>query len=76
MFVVNHIREHTTIMTALCLCVARKMKGVVHNPGPGEPGYELSVTSARVHVRVNRVVVVCCCTFFAGSIARTQNRVK
>ena len=22
----------------LCLCVARKMKGVVHNPGPGEPG--------------------------------------
>ena len=52
------------------------MKGVVHNPGPGEPGYELSVTSARVHVRVNRVVVVCCCTFFAGSIACTQNRVK
>ena len=41
-----------------------------------QPGYELSVTSARVHVRVNRVVVVCCCTFFAGSIACTQNRVK
>ena len=30
---------------------------------------ELGVTSARVHVRVNRVVVVCCCTFFASSIA-------
>ena len=25
MFVVYHIREHTTIMTALCLCVVRKM---------------------------------------------------
>ena len=37
---------------------------------------ELGVTSARVHVRVNRVVVVCCCTFFASSIACTQNRVK
>ena len=72
----ERLQEHTTIMTALCLCVVRKMKGVVHNPGPGEPGYELSVTSARVHVRVNRVVVVCCCTFFAGSIACTQNGVK
>ena len=41
------------------ISASRKMKGVVHNPGPGEPGYELSVTSARVHVRVNRVVVVC-----------------
>ena len=37
---------------------------------------ELGVTSARVHVRVNRVVVVCCCTFFASSIACAQNRVK
>ena len=50
------------------------MKAVVHNPGPGEPGYELRVTSARVDVRVNRVVVVCCCTFFTSSIACTQNR--
>ena len=41
-----------------------------------QPGYELGVTSARVHARVNRVVVVCCCTFFASSIACTQNRVK
>ena len=32
---------------------------------------ELGVTSARVHVRVNRVVVVCCCTFLASSIACT-----
>ena len=52
------------------------MKGVVHNPGPGEPGCELSVTSARVHVRVDRVVVVFRCTFFTGSIACTQNRVQ
>ena len=37
---------------------------------------ELGVTSARVHIRVNRVVVVCSCTFFASSIACTQNRVK
>ena len=37
---------------------------------------ELGVTSARVDVRVNRVVVVCCCTFFASSIACTQNGVK
>ena len=43
------------------------MKGVVHNLGPGEPGCELGVTSARVHVRVDRVVVVCRCTFFTGS---------
>ena len=41
-----------------------------------QPGYELGVTSPRVHVRVNRVVVVCCCTFFASSIACTQNGVK
>ena len=34
---------------------------------------ELGVTSARVHIRVNRVVVVCSCTFFASSIACTQN---
>ena len=52
------------------------MEGVVHNPGPGETGCELSVTSARVHVRVNRVVVVCRCTFFTGSIACAQNTVK
>ena len=41
-----------------------------------QPGCELGVTSARVHVRVDRVVVVCRCTFFTGSIACTQNRVQ
>ena len=57
-----HIRDQATIMTALCFCVVHKMSS--------------ASPSARVHVRVNRVVVVCCCMFLASSIACTQNRVK
>ena len=37
MFVVYHIREHTTIMTALCLCVARRMKAQRHQRARAYP---------------------------------------